>query len=369
MSAPDDSAEREFEATERKLDEARTRGELPRMADLTAAAAMAGFLLALTIGGGAAVQAVGGSGAVLIGQADRFAAEVATQGRATVGGWLGAMAGPLAPLFLVPGALAVALLVGLRGLVVAPARIAPQLSRLSPLSGLKQRFGADGLFEFAKSTVKLGAVAAVLSIYLGQRIDAIAGAVALAPGPAVALMARLLAEFLGLIVGLQVAIGLADLLWQRHSHLRRQRMTRREMLDEMKNAEGDPHLKAARRQRGVDIATNRMIADVATANVVVVNPTHYAVALKWARSDRHPPVCVAKGTDAVAARIRAAAAEAGVPVHSDPPTARALHATVELGEPIRPEHYRAVAAAIRFAEAMRLRARARGAPPPTGTRR
>jgi flagellar biosynthetic protein FlhB len=93
------------------------------------------------------------------------------------------------------------------------------------------------------------------------------------------------------------------------------------------------------------------------------------VALKWARSDRHPPVCVAKGTDAVAARIRAAAAEAGVPVHSDPPTARALHATVELGEPIRPEHYRAVAAAIRFAEAMRLRARARGAPPPTGTRR
>ena len=132
-------------------------------------------------------------------------------------------------------------------------------------------------------------------------------------------------------------------------------MSRKEMIDEAKDSEGDPHVKMQRRQRGQEIATNRMLQDVATADVVVLNPTHYAVALKWNRKGRGAPVCVAKGMDEIAARIREKAAEAGVPMHRDPPTARAIHASVEIGQPIRPEHYQAVAAAIRFAEAMRKR--------------
>jgi flagellar biosynthetic protein FlhB len=127
------------------------------------------------------------------------------------------------------------------------------------------------------------------------------------------------------------------------------------VIDEHKDSEGDPHLKQQRRQRGHDIATNRMLLDVGCADVIIVNPTHYAVALKWKRSDRSAPICLAKGVDEIAARIREQAALHGVAVHSDPPTARALHATVEVGAPIRPEHYRAVAAAIRFAEALRKR--------------
>jgi flagellar biosynthetic protein FlhB len=102
-----------------------------------------------------------------------------------------------------------------------------------------------------------------------------------------------------------------------------------------------------------------MLTDVASANVVVVNPTHYAVALKWDRSKGGAPICVAKGVDEIAAKIRERAAEHGVPIHSDPPTARAIHATVEIGQEIRVEQYRAVAAAIRFADAMRKRARRR----------
>ncbi|NCM97925.1 MAG: flagellar biosynthesis protein FlhB, partial [Rhodobacterales bacterium] len=133
----------------------------------------------------------------------------------------------------------------------------------------------------------------------------------------------------------------------------------KEMMDENKDSEGDPHTKAARRQRGYDIATNRMLEDVPQADVIVVNPTHYAVALKWDRAARRAPVCVAKGVDEIAARIRERAAAAGVPIHRDPPTARALHASVEIGQEIRPDQYRAVAAAIRFAEAMRKRARQR----------
>jgi flagellar biosynthetic protein FlhB len=103
-----------------------------------------------------------------------------------------------------------------------------------------------------------------------------------------------------------------------------------------------------------------MISEVAKADVVIVNPTHYAIALKWERGAKKAPVCIAKGVDEIAARIREVAAEAGVPIHSDPPTARALYAAVDIGEEIRAEHYRPVAAAIRFAEKMRRRSRARG---------
>ena len=108
----------------------------------------------------------------------------------------------------------------------------------------------------------------------------------------------------------------------------------------------------------IDIALNKMLADVPGADVVVVNPTHYAVALSWKRDQGEVPVCVAKGIDHAAARIREVASEAGVPIYSDPPTARALHATIEVGQGIAPDHYRAVAAAIRFADRMRRIARA-----------
>ena len=107
-----------------------------------------------------------------------------------------------------------------------------------------------------------------------------------------------------------------------------------------------------------------MVAAVPKAAVVIVNPTHYAVALRWSPDQRGAPVCVAKGVDEVAARIREAALMAGVPIHSDPPTARALHASTRIGDEIAPEQYQAVAAAIRFADAMRARARARGTAAP-----
>jgi flagellar biosynthetic protein FlhB len=155
-------------------------------------------------------------------------------------------------------------------------------------------------------------------------------------------------------------IGVIDLLWQHFSHRQKLRMSRKEMQDEYKQNEGDPHMKQQRRQRGYDIATNRMLKDVPGADVVIVNPEHYAVALRWDRMPGRAPVCVAKGVDAVAARIRERAQQAGVPIHRDPPTARALHATTEIGAEIAPDHYRTVAAAIRFAEQIRARVRDRG---------
>ena len=119
-------------------------------------------------------------------------------------------------------------------------------------------------------------------------------------------------------------------------------------------------MKQHRRARAQEIAMSQMIADVPDANVVIVNPTHYAIALKWDRLSGGAPVCVAKGTDHIAARIREVASDAGVPLHSDPPTARALFATVDIGQEIPADYYRPVAAAIRFADSMRAKARQKG---------
>ena len=158
---------------------------------------------------------------------------------------------------------------------------------------------------------------------------------------------------------LSIVIAALDLAWVNFDHRRKLKMTLQELRDETKESEGDPAVKAKRRRRATEIATNRMLADVPRADVVVVNPTHYAVALAWTRKRGSAPRCVAKGTDEIAARIREIAGESGIPIHRDPPTARTLHATVDIGQEIPPELYRAVAAAIRFAEDMRRRMRER----------
>ena len=364
MSDESEAAEKEHDPTEQRLREARDKGDLPRARDLFAAAGAAGLLVALLVDGPGAVARIGTFGMVLTGQADRLAPLVLGAGGGPLGGMLGAVAIGAGGLLLLPAIAALGTIVVLRALVFTPANLMPKLSRISPLAGARNRFGRSGLFDFGKSFIKLITVSAVFGGFLVVRTDAILGTLHLDPGVAMGVLGRLTVEFLALIVLVQGLIGVLDLLFQTAEHRRRNRMSRRELLDEMKQAEGDPHLKAERRQRGVDIATNRMLADVPRADVVIVNPTHYAVALRWDRASGGAPVCVAKGTDEIAARIRERAAEAGVPIRRDPPTARALHAAVEIGQEIAPEHYRPVAAAIRFAEAMRRRARGRGAAPP-----
>jgi flagellar biosynthetic protein FlhB len=146
-------------------------------------------------------------------------------------------------------------------------------------------------------------------------------------------------------------------MWQRAHFRKRMMMTRQDLKDDMKQTEGDPQVKQQRRQRAMEIAMNNMMVDAAEAAVIVVNPTHYAIALKWDRESLKAPICVAKGVDEIAARIRQIANENAIPIKSDPPTARALHATVDIGDEIGKEHYQAVAAAIRFAEAIRQKAR------------
>ena len=359
MAEDQDSGEKEHEPTQRKLEQARRKGEVPKSNDLVTAAAWGGMALAGAAVGGAGLVSVGSSLAVLIDQADRLAPLFADSASTPAGGLMSRLGSALAPLFLIPPVAAIVSLIAQRGLVFAPEKLKPKGSRISPISNAKQKFGRSGLFEFAKSTVKLLIIGGILWAFLFTRLPRVLGTIHLDPGLVSVEMMRLLLEFLFLVVVVLGSIGAVDFLWQRAEHLRKQRMSHKELRDEMKQSEGDPYMKQARRQRGQEIATNRMLTEVPKADVVIVNPTHYAVALKWDRMGGAAPVCIAKGVDEIAARIRETAATAGVPIRRDPPTARALHATIEIGEEVRPEHYRAVAAAIRFAETMRRRAGAR----------
>ena len=360
MAGPDDDAEKEFAASQRKLDDARREGDVPKSADLTAAAAQLGLLLALTaLGAGSAIR-LGAALSHLLSDATALSdSAFGTAGTGFAAALLLAVAAPILPWFALPAALALIALVAQRGVAFSAAKLVPKLSRLDPIANARQKFGPNGLVEFLKSMVKLIVVSVCLLAFLSGRLPRILAASALADRTGLALLMRTTLDFLilaGIVAG---AIGALDLLWQRHAHNQKLRMTRKEMRDEHKDSEGDPHAKQQRRQRGYDIATNRMLQDVPKADVVIVNPTHYAVALKWDRKPGRAPICVAKGVDEVAARIRLAAMTAGVPLHSDPPTARALHATLKIGDEIHPDHYRTVAAAIRFAETIRKRARQR----------
>jgi flagellar biosynthesis protein FlhB len=357
VSDEDDSAEKEHEPSQKRLDDARARGEIARSADLATAFGYGGLLLVAATFGAQSLQTVGGVGAVLLDQADPFARTLMQGGAAPFAGMMSAILWAVLPFLTVPGLVVLAYLLASKTLIFTPGNLAPKLSRISPMATAKQKFGRTGLFEFGKSAVKLVVISTLLSMFLLRHADDVIGTLYLAPAMSTALLMQLLIDFLTLVLLIAVITGGIDFLWQRAQHIRKNRMSRKDMIDESRDQDGDPHMKAQRRQRGYDIATNQMLADVAKADVIVVNPTHFAVALKWNRAARQAPVCLAKGTDEIAARIRERAAEAGIPIHSDPPTARALHATIEIGQEIRPEHYRAVAAAIRFAEAMRKRAR------------
>ncbi|SEM60475.1 flagellar biosynthetic protein FlhB [Loktanella fryxellensis] len=358
MSDQSDDDDKPFEPSQKKLDDAREKGEFPKSADLTTAAAYGGFAIALAAMAGQSLSGIGQTLAYLLDQSDVLAAVILTSSaQPLLGGIVGAVAVAALPWVVFPAVGAILSTLGQQAFVVAPQKISPKLSRLSLLQGAKTKFGREGLFEFAKSFVKLAIYSVLLGYFLMSRLDDIVATISLSPGMIVVEIGRLTLSLLLTVVGISLALGVVDLLWQRSQHARKHRMTRQELLDEQKQQDGDPMVKQQRRQRAIDLAMNKMLADVPTASVVIVNPLHYAVALHWPGDAGHAPVCVAKGVDEIAARIREVAAEHGVPIHPDPPTARALHAAVAIGQEIAPDQYRAVAVAIRFSQTMRSKMR------------
>ncbi|WP_031551150.1 EscU/YscU/HrcU family type III secretion system export apparatus switch protein [Parvularcula oceani] len=347
----EDAGNKSFEATPDRIRKARQKGDVAISTDVAVFASYAGCLLGLLLAGRAAFSAAEALSGV-------FNAPEAVAGTLLRGGGAGLSAAGFAPvgaIVLPAAALVVAGIFAQQAFVFAPSKLKPALSKIHPVENAKKKYGGQGLGEFARSAIKITAVACLGSAYLWSRRDGYLAATGLHAGMLPGMLRGELFGVLGLAALVAALVAGIGFPLRRMQHARRLRMTRQEVQDENKENEGDPTQKQNRKKRAGEIARNQMLRDTAEADVVLVNPTHYAVALKWDRRSDTVPVCVAKGVDHLALAIRQRAELSGVPVREDVSTARALHAAVEVGETIRPEHYAAVAAAIRFAEAIRRR--------------
>ena len=230
--------------------------------------------------------------------------------------------------------------------------LAPKLSRISPGAGFKRMFSAQGVANLVKGLIKLIVIGAIMTALLWPERERIQASVWTDPLSLMDLIKSLSVKMLGAVVAVLAVVAAADYLFQYRQWYERQKMTLRDMKEEFKQTEGDPTIKGKLKQMRQARSRKRMIAAVPKATVIITNPTHYAVALQYERG-MDAPVCVAKGVDDLALKIREVGGEHSVPIVENPPLARALHATVEVDQPIAAEHYKAVAEVIGYV--MRLR--------------
>lgn len=230
--------------------------------------------------------------------------------------------------------------------------LAPKLSKISPAAGFKRLFSAQALANFAKGLVKLVLIGSVLTALMWPERARIMALERADPVAVLPLAQSLALKLLGAVVAIMAVVAIADYLFQYRQLYEKQKMSLRELKEEFRQSEGDPVIRGKMRQMRQTRQRRRMIAAVPKAAVIITNPTHYSIALQYERG-MDAPVCVAKGVDAVALKIREVAAEHSIPVVENPPLARALHATVEVDQAIPIEHYKAVAEVIGYV--MRLR--------------
>jgi flagellar biosynthesis protein FlhB len=343
MAEDTDKDSKTEEATEKKISDAIEKGNTPFSREASLFASMVGILIVLAFVIGPHVAALSQDLSLLIDSPGGFPLANGTD--ATLLLWNVALAAArlLLPAVMVLGVASIIASVFQNTPSMVFQRIRPQWSRVSPMAGWKRLFGAQGSVEFLKSTFKFGAITVVCMILLGASrasvINAMFSDPTQIPGAILALAVRLVSA----VCVATIVLVAGDLLWARLRWRSDLRMTRQELKDEMKEMEGDPLVKGRLRSLQRDRARRRMIAAVPRATVVIANPTHYAVALRYERNEGAAPLVVAKGTDLIALRIREIATRHGVPIVEDKPLARALYDAVEVDKWIPPEFYRAVA--------------------------
>ncbi|MCB9979330.1 MAG: flagellar biosynthesis protein FlhB [Rhodospirillales bacterium] len=234
------------------------------------------------------------------------------------------------------------------GPIFAPQIISPDLSKISPLQGIRRLFSMRSIMEFVKGVLKIGLIGAVGAILIMPYFDGIEHMVGLPP-------ALMLSEtgslFIRMMTGILVAfllIAVTDLVYQRLSFGKRMRMSRQELKEEYRQSEGDPQIKSRLRALRVERAKKRMMQAVPNADVVITNPTHFAIALVYKPEEMEAPKCVAKGMDSLALKIREVAGQHGVEIVENPPLARALYDAVDIDQSIPKELYKAVAEVISY---------------------
>lgn len=350
--AEDSDLERTEPASPRRLEKAREEGQVARSRELSTFALLAAGVGGLWALGDALYERFaalmrhgmqfGGTG---IADPHRMVNDAVSSALAALWALL-----PLLGL-LVLAALLAPMLLG--GWLFSTQALAPKFSRLDPLKGLGRMFSSQGLAELLKAIAKTVLVGGVSLWAIARDKDAVFALMTEAPGVALPHMGRLVALCCACVVGSLLLVALLDVPYQLWQHHKRLRMTREELRQESKESEGDPHLKAHIRALQRRAARRRMMAQVPKADVVVANPAHFAVALRYRDGEMRAPRVIAKGADRVALRIRELAAEHGVPVLEAPPLARALYRHAELGDDIPAALYSAVAEVLAWVYQLR----------------
>src|SRR3984885_5248264 len=346
MAEERDDSKRTEDPTAKRLDDAIKRGDVARSAEVSTWFTIAGGVLMLMVFATPMAQTLEMTFRGVLANSYQIPADgpaIANLSKKITIDVLAALAIP----FLL---LTLAALLGTaiqHRIVFSVEPLMPHLSKISPAAGVKRLFSLQALANFAKGLAKLMIFGAVITALSWPQRHRLAGLVTADPASILPFTKSLTMQMLGAVVAILAIVAVADYLFQHRQWYDRQKMSMREMKEEFRQSEGDPMVKGKIRQLRQARARKRMMAAVPTASVVITNPTHYAVALRYERG-MNAPICVAKGTDLIARKIREVATEHGIPIVESPPLARAVHATVEIDQEIQPEHYKAVAEVIGY---------------------
>jgi flagellar biosynthetic protein FlhB len=352
--ANDDKTEK---PTPKHRTEARKKGQVAKSPDLNGAGVLAAGLIAVIITSSTIVSATGTQMVSMFAQIAHPASALTAAGlNGLFHAVLNTLLRTVAPIAGICVAAAVLLNVAQTGGRPSPQALKPTFSRINPAKGFKNIFGTQAVFTLAKSLVKVAVVGAVVALALLPDLTHLGASVGTAPADLDHLLS---VGVIAIAVRATIAyllIGVVDYVWQRRKMEKSLKMSKQEVKNESKNRELPPEVRSALRRRQIQAARARMMAAVPKADVVVTNPTHFAVALSY--DGTHPaPVVVAKGQDLVAAQIRRVAEEHDIPIVTDPPLARELHRTVEIGQMIPAELYAAVAQVLAFVYKLAARKR------------
>ncbi len=352
--APEKSAKTE-DPSQKKLDDAHKRGDVVKSQEVTTWFMLAGSGLIFALMAAPTSASLAESLKSLMANADQF-----ELGGGAFGAFFGGLANSILLVALVP--LAVLLLFGIAGNLVQHMPllsldpIKPKLSKISPIEGFKRLFSTEALVNFAKGLIKLAVVSAVLWYVMQPEMNRLETIITAEPAMMMMQFQEMGLKIIGAVLAVVTIIAIADYVYQRNRWWERQKMTVQETRDEYKQMEGDPKIKGRIRAIRNERSRKRMMASVPHATVVITNPTHFAVALKYDR-DMAAPLCVAKGADDVAFRIRALAEEHDIPIVENPPLARALFASVDIDATIPEQHFKAVAQVIGFVMKLKRKAK------------
>jgi len=347
-----DDSQKTEDPTQRRIEQAREKGQVARSQEVNHWFIILAMTLLVTIFAAPMADGVAGALRRFLEQPHAIRVD-AGHLRALMAETLGQLGlAVLAPLSVVVLAAVIAGLIQ-NGLIISAEPVTPKLEKLSPKKGLKRLFSSKSLFDFLKGMTKIAIIGAVLAVIMWPELDLIPTIPDMSLTQFTTLLQSLATRVLLGVLSVMTVIAALDYLYQKQQHLKQLRMSKQEMKEEFKQTEGDPMVKSRLRQIRMERARRRMMAAVPEADVVITNPTHYAVALKYDMEVMNAPKLVAKGADSLAMKIRELAAEHGVPVVENPPLTRALYESVEIDREVLPEHYKAVAEVIGYV--MRLK--------------